>query len=72
MALSLRAKPSNTYYQIHEFLFAKGRIINAFSGQSAGKGVFCFDRIYRMNNRKPQRRRGRGVRLKRQGEREKW
>ena len=53
--LASQAKPSNTYYQIHKFLFAKGRIINAFSGQSAGKGVFCFDRIYRMNSRKPER-----------------
>ena len=62
MALSLQAKPSqakpsqakpnNTYYQMDKSLFAKRglrEIRNAFSGQSAGKGVFCFDRIYMMN-----------------------
>ncbi len=50
MALSLQAKPSqakpnSTYYQMDKSPFSKrGRmgIINAFSGQSAGKGVFLF------------------------------
>ena len=63
MALSLQAKPSQakpnkTYYQTDKYPFAeKGSkgIKNAFSGKNFGKGVFCFDRIYRMNSRKPER-----------------
>jgi len=48
-----------------ESFFAKGgisRLKTPFLAKDSGKGVFCFDRIYRMNNRKPQRRRCPGER----------
>jgi hypothetical protein len=38
--------------------FAKGgisRLKTPFLVKNSGKGVFCFDRIYRMNSRKPER-----------------
>jgi len=37
--------------------FAKGgirRLKTPFLGIDSRKGVFCFDRIYRMNSRKPR------------------
>jgi hypothetical protein len=37
--------------------FAKGgisRLQTPFLVKDSGKGVFCFDRIYRMNNGEPQ------------------
>ncbi len=40
-----QAKPSNTYYQMDKSSFVKSGvrgILNAFSGQGAGKGVFCW------------------------------
>mgnify|MGYP001597102581 CR=1 FL=1 len=37
----LQAKPNKTYYQMDKSSFAKRGVLNAFSGQSAGKGVFC-------------------------------
>ena len=67
-----QAKPSNTYYQMDISSFAKGgisRLQTPFLVKDSREGVFCFDRIYRMNNRKPQRRRCPGER-KRWGERE--
>ena len=53
MALSLQAKPNKTYYQMDKSSFAKGgvrRLQTPFLVKDSGKGVFCFDRIYRMNN----------------------
>jgi len=38
--------------------FAKGgirRLKTPFLAKNSGKGVFCFDRIYRMNSGEPQR-----------------
>jgi hypothetical protein len=42
--------------------FAKGGVrgLKTFSGGNSRKSVFCFDRIYRINNGEPQRREGRG------------